>query len=67
MNTEQKKHIQTPNQKPEQKKHTKTPKEKLEQKQKPTQHPKHIKHRIIKAPTDPTDKPKLVDSIVVFI
>ena len=50
-----------------QKKHTKTPKEKQEQKQKPTQKPKHTKHIPINTPTEPTDKPKLVDSIGVFI
>ncbi len=50
-----------------QKKQTKTPKQKPEQKPKPTQKPKHTKYRIIRAPTDPTDKPKLVASIVVFI
>ena len=60
MNTKQKKHNKTPKEKPEQK-------PKPTQKQKPEQKPKHTKHRIIKAPTDPTDKPKLVDSIVVFI
>jgi hypothetical protein len=56
MNTKQKKHTKTPKQKPEQK-----------PKQKPEQKPKHTKHIIIKAPTDPTDKPKIVDSIWVFI
>ncbi len=50
-----------------QKKHNKTPKEKPEQKPTPTQKPQHTKHITINAPTDPTDKPKLVDSIVVFI
>ena len=50
-----------------QKKHTKTPKQKPEQKPTPTQKPKHTTYIIIKAPTDPTDKPKLVDSIGVFI
>jgi hypothetical protein len=73
MNTKQKKDTKAPKEKseqkarPTQKKHNKPPKEKSEQKAKPTQQPKHIKHRMIKAATEPTDKPKLVDSIVVFI
>ncbi len=50
-----------------QKKHNKTPKEKPTEKQKPTQTPKHTKHIPINTPTEPTDKPKLVDSIVVLI
>ncbi len=70
MDTKQKKHTKTPKEKPEQKpKPTQKPEQKPKptQKQKPEQKPKHTKHRIIKAPTEPTDKPKLVDSIVVFI
>ena len=49
-----------------QQKHTQTPKHKPEQKPTLTQKPKHTTHIIIKAPTEPTDKPKLVDSIVVL-
>ena len=60
MNTKQKKQTKTPKQKPEQKP---TP----TQKQKPKQKPNHTTYIIAKAPAEPTDKPKLVDSIWVFI
>ncbi len=60
MNTKQKKHTQTPKQEPEQKP---TP----TQKQKPEQKPKHTTYIITKALTEPTDKPKLVDSRWVLI
>ena len=60
MNTKQKKHNKPPNENPEQK-------PKPTQKQRPEQKPKHTKYRLIKTHTETTDKPNLVDSIVVFI
>ena len=50
-----------------QKKHTQTPKQKPEQKPTPTRKPKHTKYKIVKATTDTTGTPKLGDSIWVFI